>query len=55
MERAADSQLRLPELIAALSLGIDLARWYRDGGTWTPESLADFYADLALRVVGARP
>ena len=40
---------------ALLSLGIDLARWYRDDGSWTPESLADFYADLALRVVGARP
>ena len=40
---------------ALLSLGIDLARWYRDDGSWTPDSLADFYADLALRVVGARP
>ena len=40
---------------AVLSLGIDIARWYRDDGSWTPEALADFYADLALRVVGARP
>ncbi len=40
---------------ALLSLGIDLARWYRDDGSWTPEALADFYADLALRAVGARP
>lgn len=40
---------------ALLSLGIDLARWYRDDGSWTPEGLADFYADLALRAVGARP
>ncbi|MFO7190754.1 MULTISPECIES: TetR/AcrR family transcriptional regulator [Thermocrispum] len=39
--------------MAVLSLGIDIARWYRDDGSWTPEEIADFYADLALRVVGA--
>lgn len=38
---------------ALLSLGIDIARWYRDGGSWTPEDLGDYYVDLALRIVGA--
>ena len=38
---------------ALLSLGIDLARWYREGGRWTPEQIAEEYADLALRLVGA--
>lgn len=37
-----------------MSLGIDVARWWDDTGAWTPEALADFHADLALRVVGAR-
>ncbi|RMI31344.1 TetR family transcriptional regulator [Nocardia stercoris] len=40
---------------ALLSLGIDLARWYRDDGAWTPEQIGDYYVDLALRIVGARP
>lgn len=40
---------------ALLSLGIDLARWYRDGVRWTPEQVADQYAELALRIVGADP
>lgn len=39
--------------VALLSLGIDIARWYRDDGSWSPEDIADFYADLALRIVGA--
>lgn len=39
---------------AVLSLGIDLARWYRDDGAWTPEEIGDYYVDLALRIVGAR-
>lgn len=38
---------------ALLSLGVDIARWYRDEGRWSPEDIADFYADLALRMVGA--
>ena len=40
---------------ALLSLGIDIARWYRDEGAWSPEEIGDFYADLALRMVGGRP
>ncbi|GAB2831310.1 TetR/AcrR family transcriptional regulator [Actinocorallia aurea] len=40
---------------ALLSLGIDIARWYRASGDWTPEDIATGYVDLALRIVGARP
>ncbi|WP_330230669.1 TetR/AcrR family transcriptional regulator [Nocardia sp. NBC_00508] len=39
---------------ALLSLGVDIARWYHEDGSWSPEDIADFYADLALRIVGAR-
>ena len=39
---------------ALLSLGIDLARWYRDGGSWTPDEIGEEYAGMALRIVGAR-
>jgi AcrR family transcriptional regulator len=37
---------------AVLSLGIDVARWYHDDGAWSPDDVGDFYADLALRMVG---
>lgn len=40
--------------IALLSLGIDIARWYRDDSRWTPENIATRYAEMALRVVGTR-
>ncbi|WP_433731254.1 TetR family transcriptional regulator [Nocardia sp. CA-129566] len=39
---------------ALLSLGIDIARWYHEGGSWSPEDIGDYYADLALRIVGSR-
>ncbi|WP_324278199.1 TetR/AcrR family transcriptional regulator [Blastococcus brunescens] len=39
--------------LAVLSLGIDVARWYREGGTWTPEYIAEHYRELALRLVGS--
>lgn len=39
--------------LALLSLGIDVARWYRDEGSWTPAQIADHYCTLALRIVGA--
>lgn len=44
-----------PSITAAalLSLGIDLARWYRDGGRWGPEEIGGEYARMALRIVGA--
>jgi Tetracyclin repressor-like, C-terminal domain len=40
---------------ALVSLGIDIARWYREEGAWSPEEIGDFYADLALRMMGGRP
>lgn len=40
--------------VALLSLGIDIARWYHDGGRWSPEDIAEQYAEMALRIVGAR-
>lgn len=39
---------------ALLSLGIDIARWYRDEGTWSPNGVAERYVGFALRIVGAR-
>jgi AcrR family transcriptional regulator len=39
--------------LAILSLGIDVARWYRDDGAWTPDQIAAHYRLLALRMVGA--
>jgi AcrR family transcriptional regulator len=39
---------------ALLSLGIDIARWYRDEREWTPDDIAAYYAHLALRMVGAK-
>lgn len=45
-----------PEVAATalLSLGIDIARWYREDRNWSPEDLGEAYAALALRIVGAR-
>lgn len=40
---------------AVLSMGIDVARWYRDGSSLSPEEMGDFYAELATRMVGWRP
>jgi len=37
---------------ALTSLGIDVARWYRTDGQWTPDDIGDFYADMALRMAG---
>ena len=39
--------------LALLSLGIDVARWYRDEGEWSPGQIADHYCRLALRMVDA--
>jgi AcrR family transcriptional regulator len=38
---------------AVLSLGIDIARWYREDGRWTPDDVGEHMAVLALRIVGA--
>jgi AcrR family transcriptional regulator len=40
--------------LAVLSLGIDVARWYREGGEWSPEDIGDQYAELALQLLGYR-
>jgi AcrR family transcriptional regulator len=40
--------------LALLSLGIDVARWYREGRGWSADDIADQYAELALRLVGCR-
>jgi AcrR family transcriptional regulator len=40
--------------VALISLGIDIARWYHDGGRWTPEQIAEHYSEIGLRIVGAR-
>jgi AcrR family transcriptional regulator len=37
--------------LAILSLGIDVARWYRPDGAWRPEDIGDQYAELALDLV----
>jgi AcrR family transcriptional regulator len=39
--------------LAVLSLGVDVARWFRDEGRWTPDQVAVHYRVLALRMVGA--
>ncbi|MFC5491596.1 TetR/AcrR family transcriptional regulator [Nocardioides caricicola] len=39
--------------LAILSLGIDVARWFRDEGRWSPDEVAAHYRLLALRMVGA--
>jgi AcrR family transcriptional regulator len=40
--------------LALLSLGIDVARWFRDDGGWSAEEISAHYCQLALRIVGAR-
>ncbi|MET7769188.1 TetR/AcrR family transcriptional regulator [Nocardia sp. NPDC005366] len=40
--------------MALLSLGVDVSRWYRDDGEWTPERIGAYYRSLALRIVGLR-
>ncbi|MFF3332115.1 TetR family transcriptional regulator [Streptomyces sp. NPDC002888] len=40
--------------LAVLSLCIDVARWFNVDGPRTPEEVGDLYADLVLRMVGAK-
>ncbi|MFF5342712.1 TetR/AcrR family transcriptional regulator [Streptomyces althioticus] len=40
--------------LAVLSLCIDVARWFNVDGPRTPEEVGALYADLVLRMVGAR-
>ena len=37
---------------ALLSLGIDVARWYRDDRGWSPDDVATHYVELARRMAG---
>lgn len=37
-----------------LSLGVDIARWYHENHPLTAAEIGEFYADVALRVVGYR-
>lgn len=39
-------------VVALQSLGIDIARWYREGG-WSADEIAEAYVDMAVRIVGA--
>jgi AcrR family transcriptional regulator len=52
--QAGDFEVSHPKMtaLAILSLGIDVARWYRDDKAWTPEEIGDHYSELALRMVG---
>ena len=49
-----DFRVRTPRTaaLAVLSLGIDVARWYREEGAWTPEQIGQEYGELALGMVG---
>ncbi|MER6925669.1 TetR family transcriptional regulator, partial [Streptomyces spiralis] len=40
--------------LAVLSLCIDVARWFSVNGPRTPEEVGALYADLVLRMVGAK-
>lgn len=40
-------------MLAIISLGVDITRWYHPGGFAAGE-IAAAYAGLALRIVGAR-
>ncbi|MET9802642.1 TetR/AcrR family transcriptional regulator [Streptomyces sp. NPDC006368] len=40
--------------LAVLSLCIDVARWFNTAGRRTPDEVGALYADLVLRMVGAR-
>ncbi|MFD8731283.1 TetR/AcrR family transcriptional regulator [Streptomyces sp. NPDC059611] len=40
--------------LAVLSLCIDVARWFNAQGSRTPDEVGALYADLVLRMVGAR-
>lgn len=55
-QRAAVFDVSDPEMTAVslTSLGIDVARWYRPGGRWTPLAIGEHHGRLALRMVGSR-
>lgn len=38
---------------AVASLAVDVSRWFRDGRSRSPHEVGDYFASLALRMVGA--
>ncbi|MFH9404607.1 TetR/AcrR family transcriptional regulator [Streptomyces sp. NPDC017638] len=57
-EGVAAGEFDVPDVkgttLAVLSLCIDVARWFNVDGPRTPEEVGALYADLVLRMVGAR-
>ncbi|MEV6754204.1 TetR/AcrR family transcriptional regulator [Streptomyces sp. NPDC051214] len=53
-----DGEFDVPDVpgttLAVLSLCIDVARWFNVAGTRTPDEVGALYADLVLRMVGAK-
>ncbi|TWP34215.1 TetR/AcrR family transcriptional regulator [Leekyejoonella antrihumi] len=37
---------------ALMTLSMNVERWYREDGRWSPEDIATHYRDLALRMLG---
>lgn len=50
--RTADPRMTA---VALESMGIDIARWYRDQGAWRPEEVAAGYVEMAMRLVDVSP
>ncbi|MBP0457767.1 TetR/AcrR family transcriptional regulator [Streptomyces montanisoli] len=53
-----DGEFDVPDVggttLAVLSLCVDVARWFDEAGRRSPDEVGDLYADLVLRMVGAR-
>jgi AcrR family transcriptional regulator len=41
--------------IAIVSLAIDTSRWFHEGGRLSADELGEFYGDLVLRMISAKP
>jgi len=58
-EGVARGEFEIPDIaatsIAALSMCVDTARWYRPDYRSTPQQIGDEYAAIALRMVNADP
>ncbi|ANS30526.1 transcriptional regulator, TetR family [Rhodococcus opacus] len=54
---AASGEFTVPDsegvTLALMSLCVDICRWFPAGAYTEPEAVADLYADLAMRMVGA--
>ncbi|MEU3557004.1 TetR/AcrR family transcriptional regulator [Streptomyces fragilis] len=57
-EGVAAGEFDVPDVqgatLAIMSLCIDVARWFRVDGRWTPDEVGALYADLVLNMVGAK-